>query len=236
MTLTAIPPLDRTSPTFKADVDAFFATKIQTFISELNVEAAAIMVNVLTASSASTSAASSAAAAAAYANATRWAAGSYGIDVVVWSPTNGRLYRKKTATSATVTDPGSGNGNADPANWNPVTLTPTNLLFLDKGNSGTAAQALDFSAASHQRLAVTGAFTLSTTGWSAAGQTCELLLELVNGAAFVVTWPTINWVKADGTTTTSFASNGVTLQAAGTDWVLLWTRDGGATIYGRVCR
>lgn len=108
--------------------------------------------------------------------------------------------------------------------------------YLDKGNSGTAAQTLVYTAATHQKLTVTGAFTLSTSGWPPSGRLGELSLELVNGAAFGVTWPTINWVKQDGTTTTSFASNGVALQASGTDWILLWSRDGGTTIYGKVMR
>lgn len=108
--------------------------------------------------------------------------------------------------------------------------------FLDKGNSGTAAQTLDYTAGGHQRLAVTGAFTLSTSNWPPTGVTGFLMLELVNGAAFAVTWPTINWVKSDGSTTTAFGSNGVTLRSSGVDFILLWTRNGGTTIYGKVMR
>ncbi|CUI05285.1 hypothetical protein [Massilia antarctica] len=37
MTITAIPPLDRTSPTFRADCDTYFATSIPTFTTEINV-------------------------------------------------------------------------------------------------------------------------------------------------------------------------------------------------------
>lgn len=107
--------------------------------------------------------------------------------------------------------------------------------FIDKGNSGTATQTLDYSAAETQRITATGAFTLATTGWP-AGRQAEMLVELVNGAAFTITWPTINWIKSDGTQTTTFSANGVTLQASGTDFVLLWTRNGGATIYGKVVR
>lgn len=110
------------------------------------------------------------------------------------------------------------------------------MVFLDKGNSGTAAQTLDYTTSGHQKITVTGAFTLGTSDWPPTGNLGELLLELVNGAAFAVTWPTINWVKSDGTTTTSFASNGITLQASGTDWVMLWSRNGGTTIYGKVMR
>ena len=110
-------------------------------------------------------------------------------------------------------------------------------VFLDKGNSSTTAQTFDYTAGSHQRLAVTGAHTINAvTNWPPTGNLGQLLIELVNGAAFAVTWPTVNWVKSDGTTTTSFASNGVTLQASGVDFVLLWSRDGGITVYGKVLR
>lgn len=110
------------------------------------------------------------------------------------------------------------------------------VVYVDKGNSGTSAQAVDYTAGSHQRVAVTGAFTLSITNWPPTGNMGEVLLELVNGAAFAITWPTVNWIKSDGSTTTTFASNGVTLQASGIDWVLLWTRDGGTTVYGKIMR
>ncbi|ATQ77906.1 hypothetical protein CR152_27935 [Massilia violaceinigra] len=36
MTITAIPPLDRTSPTFRTEVDTYFATSIPTFTTEIN--------------------------------------------------------------------------------------------------------------------------------------------------------------------------------------------------------
>ena len=110
------------------------------------------------------------------------------------------------------------------------------FAFLDKGSSGTTAQTLDYTAGSHQKLTVSGAFTLSTSNWPPSDSLGELLLELVNGASSAVTWPTINWVKSDGSFTTTFASNGVTLQTSGTDFVMLWTRDAGTTVYGKIMR
>lgn len=109
-------------------------------------------------------------------------------------------------------------------------------VFADKGDSGTSAQVLDYSLAQHYRVKVTGVFALSMSNWQVSGLLAEMLIELVNGGAFAFTWPAINWVKADGSFTTSFASAGVTLQSSGIDWVLLWTRDEGATIYGKVMR
>lgn len=123
--------------------------------------------------------------------------------------------------------------NGTSASW--TSLDSRGYAFLDKGNSGTTAQAVNFATAEVQRIAVSGAFTLTTSGW-VAGRLCEAMIELVNGAAFAITWPTINWVKTDGSFTTTFSANGVTLQTSGTDFVLLWSRDGGATIYGKVVR
>lgn len=103
-------------------------------------------------------------------------------------------------------------------------------------NSNTT-NALDYVNGSHQRWApATGAQTLSIANWPPNNNLGELLIEGVNLGAATITWPTINWVKSDGTTTTTFASNGVTLQASGIDWVRLWTRDAGVTIYGKVLR
>lgn len=114
----------------------------------------------------------------------------------------------------------------------------TQAGFVDKGNSGTTAQTLDYSAGQHQKLTVTGSFTMNApSNWPATGNSGMLMLELVNGASATITWPgSINWVKSDGSFTTSFASNGVTLQSSGTDFVLLWTRDSGTTTFGKVVR
>jgi hypothetical protein len=113
-------------------------------------------------------------------------------------------------------------------------------MFKDVGytyyNSGTT-NALDYVNGSHQRWTPnTGAQTLSITNWSPTGNLSELLIEGVNLGAATITFPTINWIKSDGTTTTTFSSNGVTLQTSGTDWLVLWTRDAGTTIYGKVIR
>lgn len=101
----------------------------------------------------------------------------------------------------------------------------------------TTTNALDYVNGSMQRWAPnTGAQTLSITNWPPTGNLGELFIQGVNLGAATITWPTINWVKSDGTMTTTFSSNGVTLQSSGTDFVYLWTRDAGTTIYGKVVR
>lgn len=110
------------------------------------------------------------------------------------------------------------------------------MTYLDKGTVSTGTVTFSFADASHQRLQVGGALTIAVNGWSPTNNNATLMIELVNGASAAITWPTINWIKSNGTTTTSFASNGITLQTSGTDFVVLWTRDGGTTIFGKVVR
>lgn len=112
-------------------------------------------------------------------------------------------------------------------------------MFKDTGYTyfdSTTTSALDYVNGSVQRWAPTGTVTLTITNWPPSGNLGELFIEGVNLGAATITWPTINWITSNGVTTTNFALNGVTLQTSGTDWVLLWTRDAGTTIYGKVVR
>lgn len=114
-----------------------------------------------------------------------------------------------------------------------VMAQDTGWVYFDSGTTN----ALNYVNGSCQRWAPnTGAQTLSITNWPPTGNLGELLIEGVNLGAATITWPTINWITSTGATTTNFASNGVTLQSSGTDWVFLWTRNGGTTIYGKVVR
>lgn len=99
-----------------------------------------------------------------------------------------------------------------------------------------STQTLNVANGGHQSLTVGGALTIATTGWPATGQMGELVLELINGGSALITWPNIRWVKGDGSYTTTFSSNGVLLQSSGTDWIYLWSTDGGTTIWGKVLR
>jgi hypothetical protein len=80
--------------------------------------------------------------------------------------------------------------------------------------------------------------TLAVTNWPAAGRTGTLLLELSNaGKAPTINWPAgTKFVLSNGALSGVFASTGMALQAAGIDFVLMWTRDAGATIYVKVLR
>lgn len=132
--------------------------------------------------------------------------------------------------------------NITPKGTGAVNQTDTILrraMFKDTGYTyydSTTTSALDYTNGSVQRWAPTGTVTLTVTNWPPSGNLGELFIEGVNLGAATITWPSINWITSTGATTTTFALNGVTLQTSGTDWVLLWTRDAGTTIYGKVVR
>lgn len=114
---------------------------------------------------------------------------------------------------------------------------PSVTNFMSKGSQGAGTQTFDVSAASMQGMTVTGSITIALTGWPAAGVLGELCIELVNGGAFIITWPaTVRWIRPDGTFTTDFLAAQQPLLASGTDFVFLWSRDGGSTIWGKVLR
>jgi hypothetical protein len=132
--------------------------------------------------------------------------------------------------------------NVTPKGTGAVNMSDTILrrsMFKDTGytyyNSNTTS-ALDFTNGSIQRWAPSGTVSLTTTNWPPTGNLGELFVEGINLGAATITWPTVNWITSTGATTTTFSSNGVTLQSSGTDWFLLWTRDAGTTIYGKFVR
>jgi hypothetical protein len=138
----------------------------------------------------------------------------------------------QTNININITPKGTGAVVLGDKNLNRAMLNDTGWAYF---NSNTTS-ALDYTNGSVQRWAPTGTVTLSVTNWPPSGNLGELFIEGINLGAATITWPTINWITATGATTTTFASNGVTLQASGTDWFLLWTRDSGTTIYGKFVR
>jgi len=102
-------------------------------------------------------------------------------------------------------------------------------------NKGTVSGAVGFlvSAGRKQRATLGGVSTFSFSGWPSSGNYGEVEIQLQNGGAFAITWPTILWFKGDGTSNTAFASMGVTLNALGPNFVRVWSTDGGITVYGR---
>lgn len=129
--ITPLRTLDRTSPTFKTDCNAFFGSEMHTFSVEAEAARVEIVAladasmdnaldaqgNATAAAAAAASAATNATLAASYAGAINWVSGAtYAIGDRRISPANGLIYRRATAGAGT-TDP-----SADTANWTPVAL------------------------------------------------------------------------------------------------------------------
>lgn len=111
--------------------------------------------------------------------------------------------------------------------------TRDDINFYDNGTSG----AFNYLNGQHQLWSPTaGAQTVSFANWADTGIRSEFVIEGVNLGAATITFPTIQWLKSDGTFTTTFASLGITLATSGRDFILFWTRDGGTTIYAKVMR
>lgn len=105
--------------------------------------------------------------------------------------------------------------------------------YYDSGTSG----ALNMANGGYQRWAPgPTSVALTVTGWPTSGIRGELTIEAVNLGVATITWPTVNWVYSDGSISTTFPASEVSLRNSGIDFIFLWTRNGGTTVYGKVMR
>ena len=129
MPITALPSLDRTSVTFKTDLDSYFLSALPAFSSEANALQTDVNAKQVTASAAAVTAAAqavlaadqvalattqalAAASSAAVAGAVAWVSGlTYAVGDARYSPINLQTYRRKVSGAGT-TDP-----SADLTNW-----------------------------------------------------------------------------------------------------------------------
>lgn len=118
-------------------------------------------------------------------------------------------------------------------------------VFVDCADAyidNVAANTIDISTGKAQGWSpAAGAQTLTLTGWPAAGLHGEVMIYGVNlGAATITIAGTpVNFVRDTGAFTASNSLNsnhGATLQTTGIDFVIFWSRDGGATRYCKVVR
>lgn len=113
------------------------------------------------------------------------------------------------------------------------------MIVLDKGTVSTGTVTFNYIDGSAQRLQVGGSVTLALSNFPPSGNLGVIQLELVNGGSSTVTWPTVNWIKKDGTFTASISTyltdiSRNALQTSGTDFVVLWSRNAGSTVYGKI--
>ena len=102
-----------------------------------------------------------------------------------------------------------------------IEILTERLATVNAGNL-SGAVTFDLNVAEYHFGTVTGNITGFTfNNLAASGKVEFFTLELLNGGNFTVSWPaTIKW---DGAVDP-------TLQVAGTDVMVFWTRDGGTTI------
>ena len=102
-----------------------------------------------------------------------------------------------------------------------------------KGTVSSGTATFSYNDGNKQTITVGGAHTWAFSNWPATGTYAELELLVTNAGAATITLPTIQWAKGDGTYSTTFSTMGVTLQASGRNHFIIWTNDGGTTLYGR---
>ena len=175
MSITALPSLDRTSATFKADLDSYFLSALPAFSSEANALQADVNAKQATASAAAVTAttqatlsadqvalatiqAAAAASSAITAGATLWVSGTtYAIGNARFSPINGQTYRRLTA-GAGATDP-----SADATNWGIVNGLVNQAVSIPVNNLPAIRPSLDLDFANGQTVDPRITFTRAST-------------------------------------------------------------------------
>jgi hypothetical protein len=105
--------------------------------------------------------------------------------------------------------------------------------FYNAGSFGSGICTLDYNNGNVQKVTATGNFTLALSNWPASGTYAQLLIEAVDFGTRC-TFPTINWKKPDGTTTTTLSASGYSFLSSGTQYIQLWSTSGTSAIYGTV--
>ena len=109
----------------------------------------------------------------------------------------------------------------------------------DKGTVSTGTVTFSLGDGNVQRLQVGGALTIALSGWPTAGNHAAIKLNIVNGGSAAITWPTVQWIQKDGTSTTNISTylsniGRNALQASGLDEFVLWSDDAGTTVRGKI--
>src|SRR5215813_10309288 len=80
------------------------------------------------------------------------------------------------------------------------------LTVINKGTVSSGTVTFTQSEGAKQKLTVGGAITIAYAGWPASGIYADLEIELVNGGSASITWPSVNWMNGDGTSSTTFTN------------------------------
>ena len=157
---------------------------------------------------------------------------------ILTSDSNGKLSSPATAKSLPI---GDVVGTSDTQTVTNKTITAKNLSLTrsDKGTVSSGTVTFNLLDGNVQRLQVGGNLTIAISNWPASGTHAMIKLNLINAGSSAITLPTTNWVKRDGSTTTSFSTyladiGRTALQTSGTDEIVIWSDDGGTTLRGKL--
>jgi len=120
-------------------------------------------------------------------------------------------------------------------------MRDTALVVVDKGSVSNATVTFDYSAGSVQTYTATGStVTWAFSNWPPTGNEGYLLVRGTNMGAYTHSISGITWILPNGTTSTSVATylaantGRTAFQTSGVDQIMLWTRDAGTTVYGKL--
>lgn len=99
---------------------------------------------------------------------------------------------------------------------------------------------LDMTLDKHQIVEISSAspITISFTNWGLSPITSMVMLELINGGlAAGITFPTaLKFILPNGTLSSNFNDLQATLNSAGPDFFMFWSKDQGTNILARLMR
>ena len=113
--------------------------------------------------------------------------------------------------------------------------TVVDVINYTRTNLGTVNGTITFTPGNdiYQRAQLNGATTVQFGAFPAANTLGMIFVEARNWGNVVVTFAnTVNWAQGNGSYTTSFANSGTALANSGTNWITVWSTDGGVTLYG----
>lgn len=113
--------------------------------------------------------------------------------------------------------------------------TPPNRAVIALGSVSGATPVNVSSGECHTLSVAAGATaTLTFSGWGPNATVSDQMLVISVGAGSTINWPAgYKFVGADGTIYTTFAAAQTPLSTSQVNHVVLWTIDGGTTVYVR---
>ena len=99
-----------------------------------------------------------------------------------------------------------------------------------------SAQEIDLAKSEHFKCIITGTTTMSIKGFNETALDA-VFIELVNGGLGIISWPNeIKWMDPLGTMVDKPSLAKITFHSTASDWILLWSTNGGDTINAKVMR